>query len=369
MLAKMLAPRHLDRWIAGYARDLVQRAITPRYEGTRHLLVAICDHYEPLWGNASGDVGAARVERWVHDYPTAMREFRDADGHSPRHSFFFPGEQYRPDYLEGLGRLVQAGLGEVELHLHHDNDDAVNLRRDLDNYLRSYAEHGHLSRDPDGRLRYAFIHGNWCLANSRSDGRYCGVDSELSLLFETGCYADFTFPSAPDETQPSLINQIYWPTGNPKQARAHERGKRARVGEVMSDRILMLEGPLAIARRERGFGLRIESAALTARDPATESRLRTWISQGVHVAGRPEWVFVKLHTHGAIEQQADALLGEPGRAFHRVLNQSYNDGERFVLHYVTAREMYNIAFAAMRGRVGDPNQFRDFEIPKPPLAS
>jgi hypothetical protein len=369
LLARMLAPRHLDRWIAAYARDLVQRAITPRYEGTRHLLLAICDHYEPLWGDASGEVGAARVERWVRDYPTAMREFRDADGYSPRHSFFFPGEQYRPDYLDGLGRLVQAGLGEVELHLHHDNDHAENLRRDIDRYLHSYAEHGHLSRDAGGRLRYAFIHGNWCLANSRSDGRYCGVDSELALLYETGCYADFTFPSAPDETQPSLINQIYWPTGDPRHARAHERGKRARVGEVMSDRILMLEGPLAIARRERGLGLRIESAALTARDPATESRLRTWIAQEVQVAGRPEWLFVKLHTHGAIEQQADALLGEPGRAFHRVLNQRYNDGQRYVLHYVTAREMYNIAFAAMRGQVGDPNQYRNFEIPKPPLAS
>ena len=29
------------------------------------------------------------------------------------------------------------------------------------------------------------------------------------------------------------------------------------------------------------------------------------------VAGRPEWVFVKLHTHGAQEDAWDALLGRP----------------------------------------------------------
>ena len=44
---------------------------------------------------------------------------------------------------------------------------------------------------------YAFIHGNWSLCNSRPDGRYCGVNNELDVLRETGCYADFTLPSAP----------------------------------------------------------------------------------------------------------------------------------------------------------------------------
>ena len=48
-------------------------------------------------------------------------------------------------------------------------------------------------------MRYAFIHGNWCLANARKDRRWCWVDEELPLLFDTGCYADYTFPSAPEE--------------------------------------------------------------------------------------------------------------------------------------------------------------------------
>jgi hypothetical protein len=364
-----LPHRNVHRWLGGYAKAALRKLAAGRHAGPKHLLVALCDHYEPLWGNASNERGAERVKRWLTSYPALVKGLQDADGRPPRHSFFFPGEQYKPEYLDALAELARRGLGEVEVHLHHDGDDAEKLTRDLLGYLKAYAEHGHLSRDGDGRLRYAFIHGNWCLANSRRDGRYCGVDSELGILFQTGCYADFTFPSAPDETQPNIVNQIYWPEGDPKRARAHETGVRARVGHALTDRILMIQGPLAIARREGGLGFRIDSAALTARDPGTRSRLDTWISQGIQVEGRPDWIFVKLHTHGAPEQQAESLLGVPGRELHRLLTTQYNDSERFILHYVTAREMFNIALAGMHGRTGNPNDYRDYSLSPPPVAA
>jgi hypothetical protein len=359
--------RNLHRWLTGYVSQTLHDRKTPPVEGPRHVLFALCDHYEPLWGNVDDQRGRERVERWAYSYGRALGEFRDADGRAPRHSFFFPGEQYRPHYLDALGRLVVSGYGEVEVHLHHDGDDAQKLAHDLGRYTAAYAEHGHLTRAPDGSPRYAFIHGNWSLANCRPDGRYCGVDSELEVLFDTGCYADFTFPSAPDSTQPNIVNQIYWPTGDPRQARAHERGVRARVGTVMRDRILMIQGPLALARRK--LGLRIESAALTARDPGTPDRVATWVAQDIHVEGRPEWIFVKVHTHGAPEAQADALLGEPGRSLHTELARHYNDGRHFVLHYVSAREMFNIALAGMQGLDGDPSLHRDHALPPPPLAA
>ncbi len=361
--------RYVHRWLGGYLQSTLRRLTARRCDGPRHLLFGICDHYEPLWGDATHGRGQERVQRWLAGYPELTRGLSDSDGRPPRHTFFFPGEQYRPEYLDALARLARRGLGEVEVHLHHDGDSAEKLSQDLVAYTRSFAQHGHLSRDAEGRLRYAFIHGNWCLANSRRDQRWCGVDSELRVLFETGCYADFTFPSAPDETQPGIVNQIYWPSGDPDHARAHEVGVRARVGQAMNDRILMIQGPLAIARRRRGLGLRIDSAALTAKDPASAARLETWVSQGIQVDGRPEWLFVKLHTHGAPEQQADSLLGAPGRELHRMLASHYNDGQRFVLHYVTAREMFNIALAGMHGRTGNPNDYRDYSLTPPPAAA
>lgn len=364
-----LSLKHMHRWIRGYGRHALRNLTTPRIDGPKHVLFSMCDHYEPLWGGAGAAHGQDRVARWEREYPMLANEFRDADGRPPRHTFFFPGEQYSGAYLSALARLSRAGFGEVELHLHHDGDDASKLEHDIRAYLKAYAEHGLLSRDADGRLRYGFIHGNWCLANSRRDGKYCGVDSELDVLFDTGCYADFTFPSAPDETQPSIVNQIYWPMGDRRRARSHERGLRARVGQVMVDRILMIQGPLALARREgRRLAFRIESAAVTARDPGTASRVDTWISQGIHLEGRPEWLFVKAHTHGAPDVQAKSLLGEPGRDMHRALRR-YNDGKRFVLHYVSARETFNIALAGMHGLRGDPNDFRDRFLHPPPVAA
>ena len=361
-----LRKKNLHQWLPDYARHLVRRARTPQSDAPRHLLFALCDHYEPLHGNASPAHGLARVKTWHEAYPVLARSFRDADGQHPRHSFFFPGEQYAPEYLEPLADLTRRGFGEVEVHLHHDGDTAEKLRADLLRFLGELDQHGHLARNPEGQLRYAFIHGNWCLANARADGRWCGVDDEIPLLFDTGCYADFTFPSAPDECQPNIVNQIYWPVGDLARTRAYERGERARVGDRKEDRILMIEGPLALARR--GLGVRIESAAVTAADPPTAARVRTWVEQAIHVAGRPEWVFVKVHTHGAPERQAASLLGEGGAALHRELGARYNDGREWLLHYVTAREMFNVAAAAMDGRRGNPGDYRDYVFAPPPAA-
>jgi hypothetical protein len=367
--------KNLHVWTAGYARWLARSAparVRAAFssDGPRHLLFAFCDHYEPHWKNTDLGIAAARVRAWLDGYPALVEPYRDSEGRPPRHSFFFPGEEYQPGYLDALASLARRGLGEVELHLHHHDDTPEGLRAKIADYLRLYDGHGHLTRTPDGKLRYAFIHGNWCLANARPDGNWCGVDSELPLLFDTGCYADFTFPAAPDASQPPIVNQIYWPDGDLARRRAQDTGVPARVGDVRRDRILMIEGPLAFALRPgRLLAPRIENAAVTADDPPTPARVRSWVRQGIHVEGRPEWVFVKVHTHGAPEKQAAAMLGDGGRMLHAELTTRYNDGKRWKLHYVTAREMFNIAIAAMDGKNGDPGAFRDHVLPPPPVAT
>lgn len=366
--ARHLRSKNLHAWLGAWARHLVQRTVAPRPRGPRHLLFAVCDHFEPKWAGATAEVAAARVRAWEAGYPELASRFRDADGRPPRHSFFFPGEEYEREYLDALARLAAAGFGEVELHLHHDGDGAEQLRATILEYLARLARHGHLARDADGRLRYAFIHGNWALANARADGRWCGVDAELPLLWETGCYADFTFPAAPDECQPGVVNQLYWPAGDLRARRAYERAERARVGAWRDDRLLMITGPLTLAPRLAAVPVAIDAGDLTGRVPPSLRRVRRWVAQGIHVAGRPEWIFVKTHTHGAQERNSGSLLGAGGAALHEALTTHFNDGERWVLHYVTAREMYNVARAAMEGRSGNPDRFRDHVLPPPPAA-
>lgn len=360
--------RNLDRWLPGYAKHLARQAVSRRkLDRPRHLLFALCDHYEPLHGGADEARGAERVKAWREGYPRLVERYRDADGRHPRHSFFFPGEEYRPSFLDALADLARQDLGEVEVHLHHDADTAATLSAKLEKTVEDLSKHGHISRDKDGKPRWAFIHGNWALANPRRDGKWCGVDEELPLLHRLGCYADYTFPSAPDECQPNIVNQIYWPVGDLTVKRCYENGSRARVGEVMDDRLLLVQGPVALAKRPGKLSVRIEGAAITAKDPASPARVRTWTGQNIHVDGRPEWVFAKLHTHGAPEREAKSLLGDGGHALHTILTEQYNDGRRWILHYVTAREMFNIAMAAMDGKSGNPNDFRDYVVPPPPV--
>jgi hypothetical protein len=362
-----IASKNLHTWLSGYAWDRVRRAVRKRPRYPRHLLFAVCDHFEPLWNEASAALGTERVRTWSLGYPANFQEFHDADGRPPRHTFFYPGEQYAPELLEPVGPLIRSGFAEIEVHLHHDGDTVDTLRQSLDQTITNFRRHGHISRDPSGRPRWAFIHGNWCLANARRDGRSCGVDAELPVLFEAGCYADFTFPSAPDETQPNIVNRIYWPVGDLRRRRAYEYGMRARVGEVRHDRLLMIQGPIALARRTGRLGFRIEASALDAGDPPTPDRVDTWVAQDIHVQGRPEWVFVKVHTHGAPEKNSRSYLGRPGQDLHRYLAARYNDGRSWILHYVTAREMFNIAVAAMEGASGDPCAYRNHVVSPPPI--
>jgi hypothetical protein len=89
-------------------------------------------------------------------------------------------------------------------------------------------------------------------------------------------------------------------------------------------------------------------------------RLQAWLRARVQVPGRPDWFFVKLHAHGAPENAHEVLLGEPMDRFHEELAQRARDNPRFHYHYVTAREMYNLAKAAESGYQGDMAGALDF---------
>ena len=78
---------------------------------------------------------------------------------------------------------------------------------------------------------------------------------------------------------------------------------------------------------------------------------------------------VRQGAHARRAREAGGVAAGRGRrALHAELTTRYNDGRRWALHYVTAREMYNIAIAAMDGKTGDPGAYRDYVLPPPPVA-
>jgi hypothetical protein len=365
-LAWAIRARNLQIWLWNHLR----RKRRPAVSGPTHVMFCFVDHFEPGWGKADAHTQRRRVQRWCTEYRTLAGRHRDADGRHPQHTFFYPEEEYAAEHLDALQALCADGFGEIEVHLHHDNDTEANFRRTIGDFCRLLHErHGALPRDPaTGELRFGFIHGNWCLDNSRPDGRWCGLNNELILLRELGCYADFTLPSAPSDTQTSTINSIYYATDDPARPKSHDRGVPVRVGGSPSGDLLLVQGPLGLNWKQRRAGVmpKIENSDVRGGQPPTPARVDAWIEAGIHVEGRPEWVFVKIHTHGTQERDIDTLLGAPVDAMHDYLERAYNDGRRYVLHYVSARETYNIIKAAEAGHSGDPHAYRDFVLPPPP---
>jgi hypothetical protein len=351
-----------------------QKLTRTRHHGRCHLVVALADHFEPsiipgpLEQHATLDEQMARLERWCEAYPRAGANWRDHDGRPFVHTYFFPAEQYEPTLISKLAEHCQAGWGEIEIHLHHGierPDTAENTRQLLTRFRDALVGHGCLSRlDGQGSARYGFVHGNWALANSNS-GRACGVDNEMQILAETGCYADFTLPSAPNPAQVRKINALYECHLPLNMQAPHRRGRDLERGRKVARWPLIVQGPLAISMRRRGrAGLRpaIENSEISGGNPATVVRLQAWRNANITVLGRPDWVFLKLHCHGMDPRDHEALLGSPMNRFLTEMRELSSAPNGSVLHFVTAREMVNIALAACDGRDGNPGEYRDYRF-------
>jgi hypothetical protein len=306
-----------------------------------------------------------RAQKWLTEYAT-FEKYRDTGGHPPRHSFFFPIDEYDASHLDVVASLCRKGLGEVEIHHHHDNDTHQKLRDRLLQYLLLFRNrHGLLaSHKVTGKTAFAFIHGNWALNNSRPDGRWCGINNEIKILLETGCYADFTLPSYPSNTQTKKVNSIYYAKGCDHKPKGHDTGVDVGTTPQPPETLMMIQGPLLRNWRSRKWGLfpRMENACLQANQPPTMERLKLWLKAAIRIPQRPDWYFVKLHTHGAPEKNAAMLLGEPMKKFHQGLADLAKANPNFKYHYVTAREMYNLARGAEAGFKGSVNEARDWEL-------
>ncbi len=311
--------RTLPLWLPTYLRQ--QPA--PQPDGVKDILLCVCDHLEPLH-RADKSEARCRMAQWKTEFPKNIAPFRDTEA------------TLRAKLLQGIADFTRQGF---------------------------------LPRDAAGRTRWGFVHGDWALDNSHPDGAQCGVNNELSLLRELGCYADFTLPSCPDPTQTRTINRLYYAQDTP-HPKSHDTGVQVRVlpaggspplAPIFGD-LLIIQGPLALnwERRKLGFLPRLENSDLTVANLP-----RLWLKQHIHVLGRPEWTFVKLHCYGAPPPNSGVFLGEPYRAFHQHLAETYTEANGWRLQYVTARELVNILHAAEDGHSGNAGEFRDYRYKLP----
>src|ERR1035438_9817361 len=350
------------------------RALKSPPSGHKHLIFAVADHFEPAIVPEDGLKRVPRLEQegrvawWNREYPKTIDRWRDSDGSPFVHTYFYPAEQYDEGLLEMIAEHCHSGWGEAEIHLHHgipSADTPENTRRVLSEFRDRLAfRHGCLAvEEGSGQLRYGFVHGNFALANS-AGGRFCGVDSEMKILAETGCYADFTLPTGVlHPAQTSKINSLY-ECGLPlDQAVPHRKGNDLRVGHAPRILPLIVQGPLVtdFHRTRRALLLMFETGAMISSNPMSLDRLALWKQADIHVGGRPDWLFIKLHCHGMDPTQKDAVIGAPFQKFLERLVGGAKDRKE-TLHFVSAREMANIILAACDGKDGSPGEYRDYRF-------
>jgi hypothetical protein len=362
---RLLRKASRAHWLAAYAWQRITRSIPG---GNVHLIFAVADHFEPAIVPEDGRARAPRSEQERREYPKCVERWRDHEGHPFVHTYFYPAEQYDRELVQSLAYHCRRGWGEIEIHLHHgmeSPDTAEHTRRQIETFRDTLvANHQMLSflkgsREP----RYAFVHGNFALANS-AGGFACGVDSEMKILAETGCYADLTLPAAAfHPAQIAKVNSLY-ECGLPLDQRApHRQGLDLRAGRPAKVFPLIVQGPLMVDfdRSARNGFARIENAALIATNPPSLRRLNLWKKAAIAVQGRPDWLFIKLHCHSMDPAERDGVLGPALQLFLSELVEQAPQRKE-IIHFVTAREMVNIIWAACDGREGSPGEYRDYRL-------
>jgi hypothetical protein len=324
--------RNAHLWLPGYWKAAAwKRSLPP----PSTVWVTIADHYEPYWRKADEATAKRRVSEWREKWPRIAARHKDSKGNPPQYTFFYAEEEYHPDCLDMLSSMVREGIGDVEVHLHHDHESAEDFVARLERFKRTLHQRHGLLREVDGRIVFGFIHGNWALDNSRPDGRWCGLNNELTLLRDLGCYADFTLPSAPNLTQTSIVNTIYQATDDPLRPKSHDSGERITTDHWPSGDLLMVPGPLGWNFRGGRLLPRLETGEIASYDLPVKGRARSWIELAPQIGSQ---IFVKLFAHGTQEHNASALLNSGLDAcFHYLAKETAELGLK--LQFASAWEM------------------------------
>ena len=313
----------------------------------RTVWVTIADHFEPLWERPSADVARQRVAAWRTQWPVIASRHQDSTGRPPQYGFFYPEEEYRPELVEPLAEMSRMGIADVEVHLHHDADTGAGFVEKVSRFTETlHTRHGML-RKHEGRIAFGFIHGNWALDNGRPDGRWCGVNDEISLLRDLGCYADFTMPAAPDPSQGGPVNVIFRVTDDPLRPRSYVTGIPVGAGTPNVGDLTLIPGPLGIQWSGRGrWKPRLDTGELARYARPSRERVDLWLAVAPRIG---DHAFIKLFAHGAQEGNAKALLGGDLDTLFGHLKQAV-EAQGSQLRYVTAWEMWRAVEALRESR-------------------
>ena len=199
---KGLGGRHLERGWVATCDTRAPGAHAEALAAAAHLF-AVCDHYEP-----AGERPAPRGEGTGRNLGTGLsgpgERLSRRRGCSPKHTFFFPGEQYTPSALEHLAGLARPASARVDSPASRSRTPKSSRLRfaTISPLTRNRA----LSRGTDGKPRYAFITetGAW----PTRAATVAGAVWMRSCLCCSRPAATRTSPFRPRPTKPSRTSSI-----------------------------------------------------------------------------------------------------------------------------------------------------------------
>lgn len=346
-------------WVADYWFDNDTDSLLP--DDQKHLIFVMVDHYEPGLGAS----GVEKNARWCEKFRNISDRHHDDYGNRFRYSWFYPFDHHNEAVMQALSQMAFDGYGEIEMHWHIASADSASpLKMTNDTFgpklqeaIEWFQQFGAMiTAEEHPRTAFAYIAGNWDLDSGRNPPGEHGITNQIGELVKHGCYADFTFPAIGSTAQPSKVNNIYYAEDDPKKPKSHDTGADARVGEVVNNRLMIFEGPSTI-----NWDGTLEYGAIE-KDPRFDpSHIKNWLKANIHVVGRPEWVFAKVYSHGS--QSSSVVLDHDLELLLDSLKR-YCSVHGIKLHFMTAREAYNVVKAAESGKTGNPEDYRDFVIPQ-----
>jgi len=291
-------------------------------------------------------------------------ELCDNEGNRLRITMACPTGSIDTTGLQKLSEKVIESGGEVECLLRSadlsDSDTAKSLGRFI-----SHLQNMGWAITSDSLTRFAVLFDDDTIAEA---GLHRKSGSIIRELVSAGCFADLSSVNSADEGL--MLNSIYtaFPEGLRSGIGTHHG--TARMNRTGGRGLLRICGPTVVnwTRLNDMFLPCIETGVIdSAHSPGSHSA-ENWLRADVHVNGQPNWKFIKLiiECHADSGHRNDVIVRAESALKH--LHSLCDQEDCCRLHFVTAREMANIAYAASSGECGDASRYRDYLV-KPYCAS
>ena len=168
---------------------------------------------------------------------------RDATGRPPQHTWFYPGEQFEPDIMRVLGTggpRVRRSRIPFPSRLRYRRNPAARDAARVGSVRNVRIQSNERRQDP------LCVRARQLRARQQQRAVLCGVSTEIAMLHELGAFADFTFPSVYQESQPSVVNRIY-AAKDDERPKSYDRPLPLNALTRGEADLMIFEGPLVFS--------------------------------------------------------------------------------------------------------------------------